>query len=167
MIDQICVCGVKSCSTLCNPMAVAHQAPLSMGFSRQEYWSGLPCPLAGDLPDTGVEPTSLTSPALAGGFFTTSDTWQALDQIYNSINQWWEYIITLGKGGNSKRETFLDHKRLVSLAVQRLWASINRAKCSDSPLIGLPTKSLSCLGVSIPSAVGQTSHKSFPNLDRN
>ena len=87
MIDQICVCGVKSCSTLCNPMAVAHQAPLSMGFSRQEYWSGLPCPLAGDLPDTGVEPTSLTSPALAGGFFTTSDTWQALDQIYNSINQ--------------------------------------------------------------------------------
>ena len=53
---------------------VAHQAPLSMGFSRQEYWSGLPCPPPGDLPDPGIEPMSLTSPALAGRFFTTSTT---------------------------------------------------------------------------------------------
>uniref|UniRef100_G3N0Q5 LY6/PLAUR domain containing 6 n=1 Tax=Bos taurus TaxID=9913 RepID=G3N0Q5_BOVIN len=44
---------------------VAQQAPLSMGFSRQEYWSGLPCPPPGDLPDPGIEPESLTSPALA------------------------------------------------------------------------------------------------------
>ena len=50
------------------PWTVAHQAPLSMGFSRQEYWSGLPFPLAGDLLDPGIEPES---PALAGGFFTT------------------------------------------------------------------------------------------------
>ena len=50
---------------------VAHQAPLSMGFSRQEYWSWLPCPPAGDLPDPETEPASLVSPALAGGFFTT------------------------------------------------------------------------------------------------
>ena len=49
----------------------ACQAPLSMRFSRQEYWSGLPCPLPGDLPNSGIEPTSLASPALAGGFFTT------------------------------------------------------------------------------------------------
>ena len=48
------------------------QAPLSMGFPRQEYWSGLPCHPPGDLPDLGVKPASLTSPALAGGFFTTS-----------------------------------------------------------------------------------------------
>ena len=51
---------------------IACQAPLSMGFSRQEYWSGLPCSPPGDLPDPGIEPTSLMSPALAGGFFTTS-----------------------------------------------------------------------------------------------
>ena len=57
---------------------VAHQAPLSMGFSRQEYWSGLPCPPPGDLPNPGIEPVSLTFPALAGGFFTTSATWEAL-----------------------------------------------------------------------------------------
>ena len=50
------------------PWTVAHQAPLSMGFSRQEYWSGLPCPPPEDFPKPGIEPTS---PELAGGFFTT------------------------------------------------------------------------------------------------
>ena len=49
----------------------ACQAPLPMGFSRQEYWSGLPCPPPGDLPDPGLEPSSLESSALAGGYFTT------------------------------------------------------------------------------------------------
>ena len=54
------------------------QAPLSMGFSRQEYWSGLPFPPPGHLPEPRIEPTPFTSPALAGGFFlTTSTTWEA------------------------------------------------------------------------------------------
>ena len=53
------------------PWTVAHQALLSMGFSREEYWSGLPFPTAGDLLELGMEPTSLISPVLAGGFFTT------------------------------------------------------------------------------------------------
>ena len=57
---------------------VACQTPLSMAFSRQEYWSGLPCPPPGDLPDPGTEPLSLVSPAAAGRFFTTSTTWEAL-----------------------------------------------------------------------------------------
>ena len=56
---------------------VALQAPLSLGFSRHKYWNGLPCPPPGDLPDPGTEPVSLLSPALAGGFFTTSTTWEA------------------------------------------------------------------------------------------
>ena len=56
---------------------VACQAPLFMGFSRQEYWSGLPYPPPGDLPDPGIEPMTVTSSALAGGFFTTSATWGA------------------------------------------------------------------------------------------
>ena len=55
---------------------VALQAPLSMGFFRQEYWSGLPFPTPGDLPDAGIEPTSLVSPALAGRFFTNCAIWQ-------------------------------------------------------------------------------------------
>ena len=67
----------QSCPTLCDPWTVARQAPLFMGFSRQEYWSRLPCPPPGHLPDPGIEPTSLMSPALAGGFFTTSATWEA------------------------------------------------------------------------------------------
>ena len=55
----------------------AHQAPLSVGFSRQEYWSGLPCPPPGFLSDPGFEPTSLMPPALAGRFFTAGATWEA------------------------------------------------------------------------------------------
>ena len=54
------------------PWTVAHQAPLSMGFSRQEYWSGLSSPPPGDLHNPGIEPASLTFPALAGRFFTTN-----------------------------------------------------------------------------------------------
>ena len=52
---------------------VIHQSPLSLGFSRQEYWSRLPCPPPGDLPSPGIKPASL---ALAGEFFTTSATWE-------------------------------------------------------------------------------------------
>ena len=52
------------------PWTVAHQGPLSMGFSRHEYWSGLSCPPPGDLPDPGIKPASLASPALAGRLFT-------------------------------------------------------------------------------------------------
>ena len=64
---------------------VAHQAPLSKGFSRQEHWSGVPYPSPGHLPDHGIKPMSLRSPALAGEFFTTSTTWEALKNSYNSI----------------------------------------------------------------------------------
>ena len=59
------------------PWTIAHQAPLSMKFSRQEYWHGVPFPTLGDLPDPGIAPESLASPALAGRFFTTSATWEA------------------------------------------------------------------------------------------
>ena len=60
-----------------NLWTVAHQAPLSMGFYKQEYWSGLPFPSPGHRPNPGITPMSLTSPALAGGFFATSSTWEA------------------------------------------------------------------------------------------
>ena len=68
---------------------VARQAPLSLGFSRQEYRSGLPCPSPGDLPNPGTETLSLMSPALAGagGFFTTSATWEAHDK-HISVHKW-------------------------------------------------------------------------------
>ena len=58
-----------------------------MGFSRQEYWIGLLCPALGDLPDPGIKPVSLMSPALAGGFFTTSATWEALIEESTNFNK--------------------------------------------------------------------------------
>ena len=69
----------QSCPTLYDPLGlyVAHQAPLSMGFCRQEYWSRLPFPSPGVLPDPGIEPASLVSPILPGRFFTISATWEA------------------------------------------------------------------------------------------
>ena len=76
----VCVCVLRSFSCVRLFMTlwtVAHQALPSMGFSRQEDWRGLPCPPPGDLPDPGIEPTSVMSPALADGFFTTSATWEA------------------------------------------------------------------------------------------
>ena len=57
-----------------------------MEFSRQEYWSGLPCTPPGDLPDPVIEPASLVSPALAGGFFTTSATWEGHKISHNEEN---------------------------------------------------------------------------------
>ena len=75
--------------------AVAHQAPLSMGFSREEYWNRLPCPPPGDLPDSGIKPISLMSPALAIEFFTTSATWEARACVC-------VYNILLSQGGISR-----------------------------------------------------------------
>ena len=65
------MCVLSCVQLFATPWTVAHQTPLSMEFSRQEYWSGLPFPSLGDLPDPGIEPTSLASLALAGRFLTT------------------------------------------------------------------------------------------------
>ena len=72
-------CRAKSLQT-CPTLPPHRRQPTrlpSLRFSRQEYWSGLPCPPPGDLPDPEVRHTSLKSPALAGGFFTTTATWEA------------------------------------------------------------------------------------------
>ena len=69
-------CHFSRVRLFATPWTVALQAPPSMVFSRQEYWSGLLCPPPGDLPDPGIEPASLMSPVLAGRFFTTSAPWE-------------------------------------------------------------------------------------------
>ena len=73
-----CACSVML--ALCGPMWPMEpcQAPLSMELFRQEYRSGLPCPPPGDLPDPGIETSSLASPSLDGGFFTIRSTWEAV-----------------------------------------------------------------------------------------
>ena len=68
------------------PWAIAFQTPPSVEFSRQEYWGGLPCPFLGDLLNPGIEPASPMFPALVGGFFTTSTTWEALSKSLNLIH---------------------------------------------------------------------------------
>ena len=87
--------AAQSCTTLAIPWTIAHQAPLSMGFSRQEYWSGLPCL---PLPNSGIKPVSLRSPAWAGGFFTTSTTWEVQSQCHRapiplSVKQGSEHLL--------------------------------------------------------------------------
>ena len=64
---------------------VSHPAPLSMEFSPQEYWSGLPCPPPDDLPKLGIKPTPLSSPALAGGLLTASTAWEVRWQVPNTV----------------------------------------------------------------------------------
>ena len=77
-----------------NLRTITHQAPLSMGFSRQEYWSGLPFPPPGDPPDPGIKPGFLMSSALAGWFFITSDTWEVcLMCIINNLFFLYEIFI--------------------------------------------------------------------------
>ena len=73
----MCLKLLQSYLTVWNPMDCSSQTPLSLGFSRHEPWRGLPCPPPGDLSNPGTEPTSLMSPALTGGFFTSSTTWEA------------------------------------------------------------------------------------------
>ena len=72
-----CVCA-QLCPTLRPHGLLACQAPQPMEFSRQEYWSGLPLPSPGDLPNPGIKPEPPVAPALAGEFFTTGTTWEAL-----------------------------------------------------------------------------------------
>ena len=73
---------------------VAHKPPLSLRFPKQEYWCGLPWPPPGDLPNPGIKPTFLMSPALRGGFFTSSTTWEAYICQTGEVGNWgWDVWI--------------------------------------------------------------------------
>jgi len=79
-MKPLCACMLSKlqlCRLFATLWTVASQAALSMGFSRQEYWSGLPWPSPRDIPNPGTEPMSLTFPILAGGFFITNTIWKA------------------------------------------------------------------------------------------
>ena len=93
-----CFSHVRLCVTL---WTIASQAPLSTEFSRQEYWSELPCPPPGDLSHLGIKPASLMSPALADGCFTTSAIWKAHQPPW--CPHAWIQPVLLAKG--KKRET--------------------------------------------------------------
>ncbi|KAB0349667.1 hypothetical protein FD755_015209 [Muntiacus reevesi] len=83
--SQFVLCSVaRSCPSLCRPMDCTPSGSLSMGFSRQKYWSGLPFPSPGDLPDPGIKPVS---PALAGRFFTTEPPRKPITPDLNKLNR--------------------------------------------------------------------------------
>ena len=77
------------------PWTAAHQAPLCLGFSRQEHWSGLPFPPPGDLPHPGIDPPPPACPALAGGFFTTAPPGKPTQNLtrstYITLREWRSY----------------------------------------------------------------------------
>ena len=82
----MCAKSLQLCPTLCDPMdSGLPGSSLSMGFSRQEYWSRLSCPPLGDLPDPGIEPTPLRSPSLADRFFTTELPGEHVSEVSGPI----------------------------------------------------------------------------------
>ena len=116
--------GVPLCVTL---WTVAGQAPLFMGFSRLLQGSGLPGPSLGDLPNPRIEPMSLKSPVLAGGFFTTSAPWEAQSQM------------DLGSNSEQSTLTQIPHKTLTKQPLwQRHMGSWHRGTCDEleEPAVG-------------------------------
>ena len=75
--ECVCLCARAYVQLLANPWNAVHQAPLSIELSRQEHWSGFPFPTPGDIPDPGIQPESMASPALVSRFFTNSATWES------------------------------------------------------------------------------------------
>ena len=101
------------------PRTVAPQAPLSMGSSRQEYWSGWPFPPPGDLPHPGIKPASLKSPALTGRFSTNSATWEALVMCIQEFNPVLVYVT-----GNHNIQPPSEHSFLVTQTFMSLGSKI-------------------------------------------
>ena len=101
----MCVHACSVVSDSVTPSTVAHQVPLSGGFPRQEYWSGLPFPPAGDLPNPGIEPVSFASPTLAGEFFTTAPLGKPHNSSENLLNKHcyvffpWQIYLYVDLGG--------------------------------------------------------------------
>ena len=114
VLEFLCVYYVPSCFSCVRPFTtlwtVACQAALSMGFSRQEYWSRLSCPPPGDLPDPRMEPMSLMSCALAGRFFPTSARWAS----------WYQWVIADERYSKDETYTvFLNNVPSLQVAVPR------------------------------------------------
>ena len=88
ILGNVCMCMLSPVSRVrlfATLWTVACQAALSMGFSRQEYWSGFPRPPAGDHPDPGIEPAAPASPALVGGLFTTEQPGKHRDFQFSAV----------------------------------------------------------------------------------
>ena len=111
--ESLVLCHAQSfnrAGLFCDPWTVAHLAPLSMGFSRQEYWSGLPFPPPGDLLNTGIKPVSLISPASAGRFFTTEPPGKSLLYVI------WRQILSWGDLQGFQNSMYLGDNNITSFS---------------------------------------------------
>ena len=130
------------------PWTVAYKAPQSMEFSRQEYWSGLPFPFPGNLPNPGIKPAFLMSPALACEFFITSATWEAAIYFSKSLHQ--SYKEHLVGYGNLLQGLFLTQGSNLRLRCRQipypltLLGSPNSVVCDSSWPHGLQHSMLPC-----------------------
>ena len=128
-----CVLSHFSCVQLfVTPWTVDLQAPLSMGFSRQEYWSGLPRPPPGDLPDLGIKPAALMSPALAGGIFTTCTTWEAQRRPMAVQVGWARTYSSCHTGSECALTAACEDWWFLILFCRKLWTQVMRSHKQQS-----------------------------------
>ena len=149
----VCMCVCTQSHSIvwlfATPWAITHQAPLSMEFSRQEYWSRLPFLPPGDHPKPGIKLKSLASPELTGGFFTTSTTWEALWCINKYILKEGTFIcLFLYSHGVHTHTLVADTISCFSISYPILAENLNlfaaiigrtpRDECSDHNILFLP-----------------------------
>ena len=119
---RIC-CAVLSCPVLSDslwaPWTVVHQAPLSVGFSRQGYWSGLPCPPPGDLPNRGIEPRS---PTLQADSLLSGPPGKPHPCVIPGLNSMWFYFEENRQEGSTKR-TLVNSRKRANLHSYPAWGT--------------------------------------------
>ena len=118
----MCACVLSNASLFATPWNVAHQTPLSMGFFRQEYWTEVPFPSPGDLPNPGTEPTS---PALTGWFFTAEPPGKfrwvcTTDKIYQKLNNFYTQLTTFSQYNPTSWQTALTYILNLSVWLQHV-----------------------------------------------
>ena len=139
--------SLQSCLPLCSPTDFDHQAPLSMGFPRQEYWSGVPFLSPGDLPDPETELTSLTGPELAVGFFTTRVTYgKPHTRLYLYYDKLWYWACVLICVQLFVTPWTITHQSPLSahgISQSRIWSCLPFPSPWDLPYLENPD---SCIG---------------------
>ena len=116
-------CTLSCVWLIATPWTIAHQAPLPMGFPRQEYWSGLPFPPPGDLPTPGIKPECFVFPALAGGFFTTVPPWKpSCLCLWLILSSTWDslHFFLSERGKQRQRDVYYLNKSFITVQYKKM-----------------------------------------------
>ena len=114
----MCLCARAHVQLFANPWNAVHHAPLSIEFSRQEYWSGFPFPTPGDIPDPDIQPESTASPALVSRFFITDATWES--HIYLKF-----HLNPISQAASSSRDYSWHQEKTFWLLARAFWGTTN------------------------------------------